>query len=64
MDKNEKLWFSAKKPPTYHNILWSEEFKDTRCSNFNQIKSEFYSPRFSDDDYRKFLDVQEELRHA
>lgn len=31
MDKNEKLWFSTKKRPSYHNILWSEDFKDTRC---------------------------------
>ena len=31
MDKNEKLWFSTKKRPSYHNILWSEDFRDTRC---------------------------------
>lgn len=37
MDKNEKLWFSAKKLTSNHNILWPGDFKDTRCSNFNRI---------------------------
>ena len=44
MDKNEKLWFSTKKRPSYHNILWSEDFRDTRCcgEQANKICLLFY----------------------
>lgn len=64
MDKNEKLWFSAKKSSSYHNILWSEEFKDTRCCGQKANKIPLLFKGDFEDDYRKFLDVQEELIHS
>lgn len=64
MDKNEKLWFSAKKSPLYHNILWSEEFRDTRCCGQKANKIPLLFRDDFEENYKKFLDVQEELRHA
>ena len=64
MDKNEKLWFSAKKRPSYHNILWSEDFRDTRCCGEQANKIRLLFGDISDDEYRKILDVQDEWRHA
>lgn len=64
MDKNEKLWFSAKKRPSYHNILWSEDFRDTRCCGEQANKRWILFGDVSDDEYRKILDVQDEWRHA
>ena len=64
MDKNEKLWFSTKKRPSYHNILWSEEFRDTRCCGEQANKICLLFGDASDDDYRKILDAQDDWRHA
>ncbi len=64
MDKNEKLWFSAKKPTSNHNILWSEELRDTRCCGVQANKIHLLFGDISDDEYRKILDVQDEWRHA
>ena len=64
MDKNEKLWFSAKKRPSYHNILWSEDFRDTRCCGEQANKTHLLFGDVSDDEYRKILDVQDDWRHA
>ena len=64
MDKNEKLWFSTKKRPSYHNILWSEDFRDTRCCGEQANKIRLLFGDISDDEYRKILDVQDEWRHA
>lgn len=64
MDKNEKLWFSAKKRPSYHNILWSEDFRDTRYCGEQANKIRLLFGDVSDDEYRKILDVQDEWRHA
>ena len=64
MDKNEKLWFSAKKRPLYHNILWSEDFRDTRCCGEQANKIRLLFGDVSDDDYRKILDTQDDWRHA
>lgn len=64
MDKNEKLWFSAKKRPSYHNILWSEDFRDTRCCGEQANKIWLLFGDVSDDDYRKILDTQDDWRHA
>lgn len=64
MDKNEKLWFSTKKRPSYHNILWSEDFRDTRCCGEQANKIRLLFGDVSDDDYRKILDAQDDWRHA
>lgn len=64
MDKNEKLWFSTKKRPSYHNILWSEDFRDTRCCGEQANKICLLFGAVSDDEYRKILDVQDDWRHA
>ena len=64
MDKNEKLWFSTKKRPSYHNILWSEDFKDTRCCGKQANKICLLFGDVSDDEYRKVLDAQDDWRHA
>lgn len=64
MDKNEKLWFSAKKRPSYHNILWSEDFRDTRCCGEQANKIPLLFGDVSDDDYRKILDAKDDWRHA
>lgn len=64
MDKNEKLWFSTKKRPSYHNILWSEDFRDTRCCGEQANKIRLLFGDVSDDEYRKILDVQDDWRHA
>lgn len=64
MDKNEKLWFSTKKRPSYHNILWSEDFRDTRCCGEQANKIPLLFGDVSDDDYRKILDAQDDWRHA
>lgn len=64
MDKNEKLWFSTKKRPSYHNILWSEDFRDTRCCGEQANKIRLLFGDISDDEYRKILDIQDEWRHA
>lgn len=64
MDKNEKLWFSTKKRPSYHNILWSEDFRDTRCCGERANKIYLLFGDVSDDDYRKVLDAQDDWRHA
>ena len=64
MDKNEKLWFSTKKRPSYHNILWSEDFRDTRCCGEQANKIRLLFGDVSDDDYRKVLDAQDDWRHA
>ena len=64
MDKNEKLWFSTKKRPSYHNILWSEDFRDTRCCGERANKIRLLFGDVSDDDYRKVLDAQDDWRHA
>ena len=64
MDKNEKLWFSTKKRPSYHNILWSENFRDTRCCGERANKIHLLFGDVSDDDYRKVLDAQDDWRHA
>ena len=64
MDKNEKLWFSTKKRPSYHNILWSEDFRDTRCCGEQANKICLLFGDVSGDEYRKILDVQDDWRHA
>lgn len=64
MDKNEKLWFSTKKRPSYHNILWSEDFRDTRCCGEQANKIRLLFGDVSDDEYKKILDVQDDWRHA
>lgn len=64
MDKNEKLWFSAKKRPSYNNILWSEDFRDTRCCGEQANKIYLLFGDVSDDEYRKILDAQDDWRHA
>lgn len=64
MDKNEKLWFSTKKRPSYHNILWSEDFRDTRCCGEQVNKICLLFGDVSDDEYRKILDIQDDWRHA
>ena len=64
MDKNEKLWFSTKKRPSYHNILWSEDFRDTRCCGERANKIHLLFWDVSDVDYRKVLDAQDDWRHA
>lgn len=64
MDKNEKLWFSVKKRPSYHNILWSEDFRDTRCCGEQANKIRLLFGDVSDDEYRKILDTQDDWRHA
>lgn len=64
MDKNEKLWFSTKKRPSYHNILWSEDFRDTRCCGEQANKIRLLFGDVSDDDYRKILDAKDDWRHA
>lgn len=64
MDKNEKLWFSVKKRPSYHNILWSEDFRDTRCCGEQANKIRLLFGDVSDDEYRKILDAQDDWRHA
>ena len=64
MDKNEKLWFSTKKRPSYHNILWSEDFRDTRRCGEQANKIRLLFGDVSDDDYRKVLDAQDDWRHA
>lgn len=64
MDKNEKLWFSTKKRPSYHNILWSEDFRDTRCCGEQANKIHLLFGDVSDDEYKKFLDAKDDWRHA
>ena len=64
MDKNEKLWFSTKKRPSYYNIVWSEDFRDTRCCGGQANKIHLLFGDVSDDDYRKVLDAQDDWRHA
>ena len=64
MDKNEKLWFSTKKRPSYHNILWSEDFRDTRCCGEQTNKICLLFGDVSDDEYKKILDAKDDWRHA
>ena len=64
MDKNEKLWFSTKKRPSYHNMLWSEDFRDTRCRGEQANKICLLFGDVSDDEYKKILDAKDYWRHA
>ena len=45
-------------------MLWSEDFRDTRCRGEQANKICLLFGDVSDDDYRKVLDAQDDWRHA